>query len=340
MPLTKSASKKAFSHNVSEMMHHGHPQAQSLAAAYATKRSAAAKHRKRMADGGAADAQTLGEAIGYPGSKKSKMMARGGYVRIEAPKPEGGMKMHDSEDTEYGKGMPGMRTPEPMEDDEMHQQKLPGEMNRMPNGSVKMAPYQHEADEYTDTTSEMGHFARGGYVPEEIEGAMHEHDMEDSEYGRGQPGSTMTPMQSHLEEENMRSDADGIRPGGSIRMASYQDEADEYADSSSEMDHFADGGLAHRMAGNAKLQQAYKSIHEKVMAKHKMADGGDVDIELNAMEEGEDSLGSSPLDKMDRHAADTANYDAGMKEKYGDDGEDEMHGESILDRIRRKRMAE
>jgi hypothetical protein len=40
MPLEKSASKEAFSTNVREMMQSGHPQAQALAAAYATKRKA------------------------------------------------------------------------------------------------------------------------------------------------------------------------------------------------------------------------------------------------------------------------------------------------------------
>jgi hypothetical protein len=45
MPLEKSASKAAFSSNVSEMMKAGHPQAQALAAAYATKRKAEHKSR-------------------------------------------------------------------------------------------------------------------------------------------------------------------------------------------------------------------------------------------------------------------------------------------------------
>lgn len=45
MPLIKSSSKKAFSDNVSEMMHAGHPQAQALAAAYRIK-------REKRADGG------------------------------------------------------------------------------------------------------------------------------------------------------------------------------------------------------------------------------------------------------------------------------------------------
>lgn len=55
MPLIKSKSKKAFSQNVSEMMHSGHPQKQSLAAAYATKRKAEHKAYGGMAEGGDID---------------------------------------------------------------------------------------------------------------------------------------------------------------------------------------------------------------------------------------------------------------------------------------------
>lgn len=46
MPLIKSASKEAFSENVSEMMHAGHPQDQALAAAYRVKREKRAKGGK------------------------------------------------------------------------------------------------------------------------------------------------------------------------------------------------------------------------------------------------------------------------------------------------------
>lgn len=46
MPLIKSASKEAFSDNVREMMHAGHPQDQALAAAYRIKREKRAKGGK------------------------------------------------------------------------------------------------------------------------------------------------------------------------------------------------------------------------------------------------------------------------------------------------------
>ena len=40
MPLIHSKSKEAFSKNVAEMMHSGHPQEQALAAAYSVQRHA------------------------------------------------------------------------------------------------------------------------------------------------------------------------------------------------------------------------------------------------------------------------------------------------------------
>jgi len=40
MPLIKSSSKKAFSENVSELVHSGYPQKQSVAIAYSNQREA------------------------------------------------------------------------------------------------------------------------------------------------------------------------------------------------------------------------------------------------------------------------------------------------------------
>jgi hypothetical protein len=45
VPLVKSASKKAFSENVSREMHAGKPQKQAVAIAYSTKRKAQGKKK-------------------------------------------------------------------------------------------------------------------------------------------------------------------------------------------------------------------------------------------------------------------------------------------------------
>jgi hypothetical protein len=39
VPLKKGTSQKVMSQNISEMMHHGHPQKQAIAAAYAQQRA-------------------------------------------------------------------------------------------------------------------------------------------------------------------------------------------------------------------------------------------------------------------------------------------------------------
>lgn len=46
MPLERSASKEAFSRNVSDMIRAGHPRAQAVAAAYSTQRRARRKGRR------------------------------------------------------------------------------------------------------------------------------------------------------------------------------------------------------------------------------------------------------------------------------------------------------
>jgi len=47
MPLQKSASQEAFKTNLKEMLAAGHPKDQSLAAAYATQRKAAASPKPK-----------------------------------------------------------------------------------------------------------------------------------------------------------------------------------------------------------------------------------------------------------------------------------------------------
>ena len=46
MPLEKSASDEARSHNIAEMERSGHPAKQAIAAAYANQRKAKGKHKK------------------------------------------------------------------------------------------------------------------------------------------------------------------------------------------------------------------------------------------------------------------------------------------------------
>lgn len=47
MPLDKGSSDAVRSKNVAEMMHNGHPQNQSVAAAYSVQREAEASHQER-----------------------------------------------------------------------------------------------------------------------------------------------------------------------------------------------------------------------------------------------------------------------------------------------------
>jgi hypothetical protein len=330
MPLHKGKSEKVFKENVKEMMNSGHPQKQSLAAAYAVKRRAA---RHKMADGGPIQdpdkiKQFQENSIFNPSGKPIKK-AEGG--RIEAPKPEGAMRHHDEMDPEMERGMPGKPVALPDQEDLMHQEMSSSEMGRGIPSKLHLSGMEDDLERHGMSDSEMGRFASGGMI-----------GMSDSEFGAGQPGRV---FEGEDEEDEMRHNMSSSEMGrglpGKIHLSGMEDDLERHGMSDSEMGRFAHGGMAGQMKGNAKLQQAYKSAHESVMSKHKSkmyADGGHVEIELNGMEEGEDSLGSSPLDKMDRHAAQKENYDEGMNSAFGDDGQDEMHGDSISERVRKKRM--
>ncbi len=318
MSLFHSKSKKAFEHNVKAEMDAGHPQKQSLAIAYATKRRGA---KKKMANGGEARQEPKAP---MPGSAAASNDPSFGKTGVKTPEQARKDLLGYANGGQVGEGQPGKKTPEPCSSCyEMHD----SEMGCGQPSSVKMAKAQGEADAHAMLDSEMGHFAEGG--------------MADSEMGAGMPGKRIPdPMGADLMAQQRLPGEMNRSPVDRIRMARMQAEAQKHSMEDSEMGHFAEGGMASAMHGNPKLQQAYKSAHEAVMSKHKakmMADGGDVDIELNAMEEGEDSLGSSPLDKMDRHAAQKENYDEGMHSAFGEDGQDEMHGDSIAERIKRKK---
>lgn len=62
MPLTKSKSGHAFSHNIKAEMHAGKPQKQAVAIAYAVKRKA-----QHMADGGEIEPCSYGCVMGMDG---------------------------------------------------------------------------------------------------------------------------------------------------------------------------------------------------------------------------------------------------------------------------------
>jgi hypothetical protein len=84
MPLMQGKSKGAFEHNMKSEMNAGKPPKQSLAIAYATKRHAM---KKKMAMGGAADTQSIGDKIRYP---KGASMAMGGHVHNSMCMSRGG----------------------------------------------------------------------------------------------------------------------------------------------------------------------------------------------------------------------------------------------------------
>src|SRR5215510_9043810 len=87
MPLVKSPTRKAFSENVSEMMHAGHPQKQALAAAYRNAR----KYGAKFANGGGVNVSGVNrnptEAQKEAGNyKKAHVNVHGLDIAIENPR--------------------------------------------------------------------------------------------------------------------------------------------------------------------------------------------------------------------------------------------------------------
>jgi hypothetical protein len=81
-PLKKGHSREVISHNIKEMVSAGHPRTQAIAASLAKSRKYKKMWKGGMYDEGGEVSETLGEAIGYPGSTKPKpkAMADGGAV--------------------------------------------------------------------------------------------------------------------------------------------------------------------------------------------------------------------------------------------------------------------
>lgn len=129
MPLQRGKSDKAFSHNIREMMHSGHSQAQSIAAAYSEKRKMAhggpidpGESAGTCAAHGMASCQTCTDddsnneqaKVVAPADYTSGAYAMGGMVdRIMKKKyPEKEMDTEDGEEAHEPDG-PSVEDPEP-----------------------------------------------------------------------------------------------------------------------------------------------------------------------------------------------------------------------------------
>lgn len=197
MPLIKSPSKKAFSHNVAAEMDAGKPKDQSLAVAYSVKRKP-----KKMAAGGSVDSMDMRqremradedhlESSVPPQSYKAQPIQRDNEIGPDRQGPgvPDMAKQHNNKRTAYAKGGSIDR----MEaDDEMDLQKSasPGPYGVEPKGSYDeshdYAPISSNPDEAHPHTGESEN------------DMLRRHAMERSMYAEG---GNVDLEQSHMEPE-------------------------------------------------------------------------------------------------------------------------------------------
>lgn len=328
MPLMHSKSKKAFSKNVETEMKSGKPKDQSIAIAYSIKRKP-----KKMASGGKpeeAHESTTRPDGGYGSvtvidakGGEVKRMAAGGPVsakKEKRPMPEtegedshqiarNGAKHALSPEADFQtehRPMPkkGMRTTPikhpsmaqspvfktKMRDQEDHLQTSAG-VNDGPQEQPPKDDDEIGPDRSGPTTPslKMKRMAKGGMINEEV--SMHDAEEDEVEHPAG-----------------LESDNDEMKPPEDEFMTGHFAEGGEIDPMDEEMEEHHASISAAIMAKRAKLHEMVASgaMDEDNAAESMMADGGQVDLDENAMEE------PNGYYERNEHAALKENYDEGM----------------------------
>lgn len=325
MPLMHGKSKKAFSKNVATEENAGKPKAQALAIAYSVKRKP-----KKMAKGGEAEAKettvrpdggygsvTVMDAKGGP----VKKMAKGGPVSAKTekrPMPETeandaheiarnaakhALIKADWTDTPH-QVKKGMRTtpikhPKMAHSDVVQSRLRDEEDHLQTSADVNDGPQEQpprEDDEIDAKKSgpmvpalKMKRMAKGGEINEEV--SMHDAEEDGEEHPAG-----------------LESDNDEMAPPEDEFMAGHFADGGEISPMDEEMEEHHASISAAIMAKRAKLHEMVASgaMDEDHAGEDMMADGGQVDLDENAMEE------PNGYYDLNEHAALKENYDEGM----------------------------
>lgn len=329
MPLIQSKSKKAFNKNVEIEMDSGKPQKQSLAIAYNVKRKP-----KKMAEGGKVNESASSEHRPMPDErdKDSHQVSRNDSKKPlqdsswtdqptvrQAQKPS----ITPLSRPKMAQGIFKVRDRNDVDKEEMMMQEMPpaspddqpdSEYNEM--GADRKGPSVPDESKPHNKDQRKA-YAEGGSVSgnRDLDAASRSSlaSRVSDEYGSG-------PEEDHvMHPEGLESDDDSMRPSEDEIMSS----------------HFADGGEVE--------EEHHASIAAAIMAKDRemYADGGQVDIEMNAEEE------PNQYYHQNEDAALKENYDSDMKDmcqpmdsnEHADERESSEENEhDMVSRIRSRMM--
>lgn len=263
MPLIKGKSQKAFSHNVETEMQSGKPQDQSVAIAYSMKRKA----KKKMAKGGPVEESASNEMRPMPmqTAADSKMVSHNSskhpqtidFSTESRPMPPQGKKTMPLKHPKIVGGSTFTTRLRGMQEDEDHPltTQAPTPMAMPRKRDEQPMTKQTSANPDSQIMKPKKLYAKGGMINDEVSMSEAEEDEDPSM----SPLDGMTEEESPSEDEIMSSRMPAFADGGEVdsMMQPHEEEAIEHA----------------------------ASIASAIMAKRKMAEGGQVDLNENSMEE-------------------------------------------------------
>lgn len=327
MPLLKGKSKKAFSKNIETEMDAGKPQKQALAIAYSVKR----RSPKKMAKGGKVEIEAQNEKRPMPDDEHADSLE---IARTQPSKKVSGWLDNKKE----AGNNPKAKSNEVDEDfvferrTSINEAHTPEEM-RMKRSSTD----PKHIDEHHDEDNKDAHLAMGGEVEDENFSNERRSTSENARTSREMSmkrGTSSDPLHINADHDEDNKDAH-LAMGGEVSTHAAEDEQSREETRERSI---------RRQQEPQDHEEHYASIADAILAKKKrakMAEGGEVDLSLNATEEpnNEDDLSWDALRK--ENYSETAGLDEidspSDSGQHGDTLEDEdEHGESLVDAIRRK----
>lgn len=282
MPLFQGKSKKAFSKNVETEMHAGKPQTQALAIAYNMKK----RPKKKMASGGEVSASNEKRPMPEDKHDDAKMVSQNSNDK--APSQDSWTSRPDKVSLK-GRTFP-LKRPKMVPSDSFSTKLMDEEDDLESSASVNNGP-QHQPPKADDEEGadrqgpdsidlHMKRMADGGMINEEV--SMHDAEEDEVEHP------------AHLEEDDdqMKPSEDEYMSGHFAKGGMIDDEMDATASNpASRLDAGygkvimkADGGEI--SPEDEQMDELHSSIASAIMAKRrKMAEGGEVDLSINADEE-------------------------------------------------------